>query len=194
MSVVHTIKDAIGGYFLSIELKSRHRNKTFMNMSDAKTVGILFDATDHENFDLVKKYIIYLKDMKKRVKAIGFYNQKQTPPMAYSKIEYDFFTIKDLNWYNFPDNIYVRNFIEEEYDILLDLNIYDSFPLKYVSIVSKAKFKVGKKSEQNSSTFDLMIDADASKGIKYFLRNIDAYLFIINKKHDTKIVADEQAQ
>jgi len=160
-------------------------------MADAKTVGILFDATQTENFDLVKKYIIYLKDMKKRVKAIGFYNQKETPPMAYSKLEYDFFTIKDLNWYNFPDNIYVRNFIEEEHDILLDLNIYDSFPLRYVSSVSKAKFKVGKKSERNSSTFDLMIDADASKGMKYFLRNIDAYLFIINKKHDKQIVADE---
>lgn len=191
MSVLNSIKNAIGNYFLSLELKSLHRNNTFMNMADAKTVGILFDATQAENFDLVKKYIIYLKDMKKRVKAIGFYNQKQTPPMAYSKLEYDFFTLKDLNWYNFPDNIYVRNFIDEEYDILLDLNIYDSFPLRYVSSLSKAKFKVGKRNERNSSTFDLMIDAEASRGMKYFLRNIDSYLFIINKKHDKQMVADE---
>lgn len=185
MSFISSIKNVIGNYFLSLELKSLHRNKTFMNMEEAKTVGILFDATQPENFDLIKKYIIYLKDMKKRVRAIGFYNQKETPPMAYSKLEYDFFTLKDLNWYNFPDNIYVRNFIEDEYDILLDLNIYDSFPLRYVSAVSKAKFKVGKKSpgnyRENNSTFDLMIDADASKGIKYFLRTIDTYLFIINK-------------
>ncbi|MBI4930115.1 MAG: hypothetical protein HY841_05085 [Bacteroidetes bacterium] len=188
MSFFSSIKNVIGNYFLSMELQSIHRNKTFMNLEEAKTVGILFDATERENFDLVKKYIVYLKDMKKSVKAIGFYNQKQTPPMAYSKLEYDFFTLKDLNWYNFPDNIYVRNFIEDEYDILLDLNIYDSFPLKYVSAVSKAKFKVGKKSDRNSSTFDLMIDAEASKGLKYFLRNIDTYLSIINKKHDKIIV------
>jgi hypothetical protein len=163
-------------------------------MEEAKSVGILFDATESSNFDLVKKYIVYLKDMKKRVKAIGFYNQKQTPPMAYSKLEYDFFTMKDLNWYNFPDNIYVRNFIEDEYDILLDLNLSDLFPLRYVSSLSKAKFKVGKKSDRNSGIFDMMIDADASKGMKYFLRNIDAYLFIINKKHDKHISADEQVQ
>jgi len=188
MSILNSIKNVIGNYFLSLELNSLHRNKTFMNMEDAKTVGILFDATENEIFDLVKKYILYLKDMKKCVKAIGFYNQKETPPMAYSKLEYDFFTIKDLNWYNFPDNIYVRNFIEEEYDILLDLNIHDSFPLRYVSSLSKAKFKVGKKSKRNNFTFDLMIDADASKGMKYFLRNIDTYLYIINKKHD-KIIA-----
>ena len=194
MSFIHNLKSVVGNYFLSMELKTLQRKKAFMNMGDAKSVGILFDATVSENFDLIKKYIVYLKDMKKRVKAIGFYNQKQTPPMAYSKLEYDFFTLKDLNWYNFPDNIYVRNFIDDDYDILLDLNIHDLFPLKYVSALSKAKFKVGKKSDRNNSTFDLMIDADASKGLKYFLRNIDTYLFIINKKHDKHISADEQVQ
>lgn len=162
-----------------------------MNMDEARTVGIVFDATDNENFDLVRKYITYLKEMKKRVKAIGFYNQKETPAMAYSKLEYDFFSLKDLNWYNFPNNIYVRNFMEDEYDILLDLNIHDSFPLKYISSLSKAKLKVGKNSEINSSIFDLMIAVDSSKGLKSFLRNIDTYLFIINKKHDKQIVADE---
>lgn len=194
MSFIHNIKNAIGSYFLSMELKTVNRKRTFMNMGDAKSVGILFDATQSENFDLIKKYIVYLKDMKKRVKAIGFYNQKQTPPMAYSKLEYDFFTLKDLNWYNFPDSIYVRNFIDEDYDILLDLNIHDLFPLKYVSALSKAKFKVGKKNDSNNFTFDLMIDADSSKGLKYFLRNIDTYLFIINKKHDKQISADEQVR
>lgn len=187
MKVIENIKNAVGSYFLSLEIKYLHRNKTFINMEDAKTIGILFDATDPVDFDLVKKYILYLKDMKKRVKAIGFYNQKQTPPMAYSKLEYDFFTTKDLNWYNFPDNIYVKNFIDEDYDILLDLNIYDSFPLRYISSVSNAKFKVGKSSGKNSATFDMMVAFDPSKGLKYFLRNIDTYLFIINKKHDKQI-------
>ncbi len=194
MQLIQSLKNAIGKYFLSLEIASFSRKKTFMNMEEAKSVGILFDATEAGNFELVKKYIVYLKEMKKRVKAIGFYNLKQTPPMAYSKLEYDFFTIKDLNWYNFPDSIYVRNFIEDEYDILLDLNINDLFPLRYVSSLSKAKFKVGKKNDRNSDIFDMMIDADASKGMKYFLKNIDTYLFIINKKHDKQLSADEQVQ
>jgi len=187
MSLVQNIKNAVGNYLLSLEAKSLNRSKAFLNMEDAKSIGIVFDATDNENFELVKKYIIYLKEMKKRVKAIGFFNQKITPPLAYSKLEYDFFTLKDLNWYNIPNNIYVNNFIEDEYDILLDLNIYSLLPIKYISTLSKAKFKVGIKSEKNSSVFDLMIETDASKGLKYFLRNIDTYLFIINKKHDKQI-------
>ena len=172
-------------------MKSVRRNKMFLNLEDAKTIGIVFDATENENFELVKKYIHYLKELKKRVKSIGFFNMKETPPMAYSKLEYDFFSLKDLSWNNIPKNIYVRNFIEEQYDILIDLNLKDSFPLKYISTLSRAKFKVGKSSKWNSSIFDLMIEPDSSKGLKLFLRNIDKYLFIINKKHDQQITADE---
>ena len=188
MSVIQDIKNFAGNYALSQEVKSLRRNKMFLNLEEAKTIGIVFDATENENFELVKKYITYLKDLKKRVKAIGFFNMKGTPPMAYSKLEYDFFSLKDLSWNNIPNNIYVKNFIEDHFDILLDLNMKDSFPLKYISSLSRAKFKVGKSSKWNSSIFDLMLDIDASKNLKYFLKNLDTYLFIINKKHDQTIV------
>ena len=110
-------------------------------MEEAKTIGIVFDATDKEDFELVKKYVLYLKEMKKKVKAIGFFNQKESPPMAFSKLEYDFFSLKDLSWNNIPNSVYVKNFIADEYDILLDLNLNDLFPLRYISSLSKARFK-----------------------------------------------------
>ena len=140
--------------------------------------------------ELVKKYISYLKDLKKRVKAIGFFNTKDTPAVAYSKLEYDFFSLKDLSWNYTPNNIYVKNFIDDQFDILVDLNLNDSFPLKYISTLSKAKFKVGKNSKWNSSIFDLLLEVESSKDLKYFLRNLDTYLFIINKKQD-KIIVDQ---
>jgi hypothetical protein len=191
MNLIQNIKNIAGNYFLSGDVKALHRNKNFVNMQDAKTVGIVFDAMDAGNFDLVKKYITYLREMKKRVKAIGYYDQKNIPSMTYSKLEYDFFCQKDLTWYNSPSNIYVKNFIDDKFDILLDLNLNDLFPLRYISTLSKANFKVGKKSDRNNSIFDLMIETDEKKGLKYFLKNIDTYLFIINKKHDKPVTADE---
>ena len=190
MSFVNNIKDFLGNYFLLKETKSLSRDKAFLNLNEAKTIGIVFDATLKEDFDLVKKYIVYLKEMKKRVKAIGFFNQKGIPEMAYSKLEYDFFSLKNLTWYNAPDNIYVQNFIEDKYDVLLDLNIKDLFPLRYISSLSKARFKVGKKSERNTSIFDMMIELDGSKNLKFFMRNVDTYLFIINKKHDNPLITE----
>lgn len=192
MSLIQNIKNTVGNYFLSGEVKALKRDKMFVNMQDAKTVGIIFDATDNSNFELVKKYITYLREMKKRVKAIGYYDQKTIPAMAYSKLEYDFFCQKDLTWYNSPNSIYVKNFMDDKFDVLLDLNLGDIFPLRYIAALSKANFKVGKKSERNNSIFDLMIETDEKKGLKYFLKNIDTYLFIINKKHDKPVTADEQ--
>ncbi|HEY4800242.1 MAG TPA: hypothetical protein VII99_14270 [Bacteroidia bacterium] len=191
MNLIDNIKNSIGNYFLSQEVKSLRRDKAFLNLEEARSIGIVFDATANEDFELVKKYIGYLRDMKKRVKAIGFFNMKVSPPMAYSKLEYDFFNQKDLNWHNVPNNVYVKNFIDDDYDILIDLNLKDLLALKYISALSKSKFKVGMRSGSNHSIFDLMIDADASKGMKYFLRNIDAYLFIINKNHEKQFTADE---
>ena len=193
MSLIQNIKDAFGNYFLSMERKSVHRNKKFMNMEEAKTIGIVFDATDKEDFELVKKYVLYLKEMKKKVKAIGFFNQKESPPMAFSKLEYDFFSLKDLSWNNIPNSVYVKNFIADEYDILLDLNLNDLFPLRYISSLSKARFKAGKKSEKNNSIFDMMIEMEKGKDLKFYLKNIDIYLFVINKKNDKQFSANEQA-
>ena len=182
MELIENIKNILGKFFLRHEMKSLHRNKAFINLEQAKAIGIVFDATEPENFELVKKYIAYLREMKKRVKAIGYFNQKQIPPLAFSKLEYDFFCSKELNWYNAPSVIYAKNFAEDEFDILIDLNLNDCFPLYYISAMSKAKFKVGKTNKQNSYVMDLMVELKPSKGMKYFLRNIDAYLFIINKK------------
>ncbi len=186
MGFIQLIKNYVGNYFLSGELKGAKRDKKFLNINDAKKIGILFDATNKENFELVKKYIAYLKEMKKQVKAIGYYNLKDTPSMAYSKLEYDFFCKKDLTWYGVPNSIYVKNFIVDSYDILLDLNIDDHFPLHYIAAMSNATFKVGKKSEKNNSTFDLMIEYTSEKGLKYFLRNMDTYTQMINKKTETQ--------
>ncbi len=188
MSFIQKIKNLWGNYVLSKELKNFRREKLFLNLEEAKTVGIIFDATENENFELVKKYIGNLKEQKKKVKAIGFFNLKNSPPMAYSKLEYDFFTLKDLSWNNIPKNIYVKNFIEEQFDILLDLSMKEILPLKYISSLSRARFKVGKSSKWNSSVFDLMLDIDPTKNLKYFLKNLDTYLFIINRTHNQTII------
>lgn len=186
MSFIQKIKNYFGKYFLSRELKKIHRQKKFLNINEAQTIGIVFEATEREEFELVRKYVTYLKEMKKKVKAIGFFNQRNVSALAYSKLEYDFFSLKDLSWYNAPANLYVKNFMQDECDILIDLNIRDLFPLHYVSALSRARFKVGKKNEENNSIFDMMIESDETKSLKYFLRNIDNYLFVINRKQEEK--------
>lgn len=156
-----------------------------MNMNDAKTIAILFEATNAEDFELVKRYVGYLREMRKKVKVLGYFSRKEIPKLTYSKLEYDFFDKKQLNWHMKPSGAVVNNFIEEEYDILIDLNIHEHLPLKYIAALSRSRFKVGKTQESSTEVYDLSIDHAQDKSLKYFLRQVDTYLLMINKREDS---------
>ena len=105
--------------------------------------------------------------------------------MTFSKLEYDFFDKKQLNWYMKPSDPFINNFIEEEHDILIDFNINDHFPLRYIASISKAKFKVGRLSSKTGYIYDLTIDTGTSADLKNFMREVDTYLLMINKRDET---------
>ncbi|MFI5149583.1 MAG: DUF6913 domain-containing protein [Bacteroidia bacterium] len=182
MNIITRIKGIIGNYFLKQEMGGLSRNREMVSLADAKTIGIVFEASDKEEFELVKKYVLYLREQKKKVKAIGYFSGGETPAFTFSKLEYDFFSKKDLNWYFKPNDKFVRNFIQEEYDILIDLNIHGHFAMKYVSGTSKARFKVGQHRKEDETIFDLMIEGTEDKGLKFYLRQVDIYLQMLNKE------------
>jgi effector-binding domain-containing protein len=155
-----------------------------MSLEDAKNIGIIFEASSKEEFELVKKYVLYLRELKKKVKVVGYFSAGETPAFTYSKLEYDFFSKKDLSWYNGPNDKFVSNFMDEEYDILIDLNIHEHFALRYIAGISKARFKVGRYKEGDDSIYDLMIEGTEGKGLKFYLRQVDTYLQMLHKKKE----------
>jgi hypothetical protein len=178
---MNKLKSIIAHYLLKKDTESVHRKREVSNFDTAKSFGLLFNADDPEVYDLVKKYFKYLKDSRKKVHAIGFFDLKNLPQMEYSKLDYDFFTRKELNWWGKPTNTSVKNFVEEEYDILINFSLTDSFPLKYIAAMSKAKLKLGKLEEENDSVYDIVIQQPEDKNFKFFMRQVDHYLGIINK-------------
>ena len=179
------IKNKVGNYILRQELQNLPRQRAFMNLEECKTIGILFVYDTPENFDLLKKYVSYLKDFKKKIKAFGFFNMDAEPPgLSYSKVEFEFFNRKDLNWYGRPTIVYTQNFIEEQRDVLIDLNLNDAVPLKFMAAKSNARFKIAKLTEENKKYCDMLIAYDKTKNFKYFLAQVDTYLGMVNKKEN----------
>jgi hypothetical protein len=187
MSVFKNIKLAIAKNSLQKELKNVPvtRNAQMFSFANFRSVGILFDATNAEDFELVKRYVVYLREHRKKVKVLGYFSTKEIPALTYSKLEYDFFTSKELTWYGKPVAVAAQNFAAEEFDLLMDLNIHDHFPLHYLAAKSKAAFKVGKFKEEDTPVYDMMIDSDNTKTLKYFLRQVDIYISMLNKQEET---------
>lgn len=157
------------------------RDKQVFNLSDAKTIGVAFEYTNPEDFELLKKYVIYLREHKKRVKCIGYYTGKTEPPVQYSKVDYDFINEKAFTWWGKPSSHIVSNFLEESYDVYIDVNLKDNIVIRYIAYVSAAKFKIGHYKEDEESPFDMQISVPKEQGLKAYLREVDTYLQMINK-------------
>ncbi len=181
------VKNKVGNYILRQELQNLPRQRAFMNLEECKTIGILFAFDTPENFELLKKYVGYLKDFKKKIKAFGYFDMDAPPGgLSYSKVEFEFFTRKDLNWYGRPTTVYTQNFMEESWDVLIDLNLTEVVPLKFMAAKSNSRFKIGKLTEENKKYYDMLIEFDKTKNFKYFLAQVDTYLLMINKKEVAK--------
>jgi hypothetical protein len=141
-----------------------------------RSIGILYEATENENYELVKNYVRELRDLKKEVLALGYVDQKELPNMRFSKLGLDFFTRKNLNWHFKPSHPMVTKFINANFDILIFLNIEHSLPLKYIAVATHAKFKIGKYDAKNAAFCDFMIKTDEQVTLSGFIDLVNNYL------------------
>ena len=181
MQFIENLKQKVGKWVFQRDLKTNMRAKEACNLKDAKSIGILYDATSEEQIKVIKPFVTYFFDLKKDVKALGFVNSKQLSYCHVPKLQYDFFYKKDLNWYYKPQNYIIDNFIKKEYDILINLCDSSVIPIKYLVASSIAHFKIGIY-EENYEIYDLMLSLKDDKSMEKLMYEIKHYINLINKK------------
>lgn len=177
------IKRKIAANKLKREFKNLKRVGKVKNLDEALSVGIIYRLDREDTYHLVKKYVKFLKEQEgiKKIMALGFIDEKELPADYQSKLEFDFFTRKDLSRFYKPGGTTVKNFINDDFDILIDLTNEQVIPLRYILNYSKAKFKVGNYSEENEPFYDLMINMKKYNMVD-FIDQVNHYLKIINTK------------
>ena len=180
MQFIEVIKQKLGDFFFKRELKSNPRQREVHNLHTAQSIGILYDATEKEDMLKVSEFVNTLFQTKKDVKALGFVNLKELTHHHMPMLQFDFFFLKDLNWYYKPQNYIIKNFVEKDYDILINLCDSACIPIKYLAGKSQAKFKVGKY-EEDIDLYDMMIDVKENT-LSALIKEIHHYLTVINQK------------
>lgn len=181
MQFVEDIKQKVGDFFFKRELKSNPRQREVHNLHTAQSIGILYDATERADMLKVSEFVNALFQTKKDVKALGFVNLKELTHHHMPMLQFDFFFLKDLNWYYKPQNYIIKNFVEKDYDILINLCDSTCIPIKYLAGSSQAKFKVGK-FEEDIDLYDMMIDVKENT-LSALIKEIHHYLTVINQKN-----------
>ena len=179
MNFVTKIRMAVGNAIFLKQVSQPRKHKQVISFEQAKKIGMLYDATNEQDYEMVKQYIKGIRADHKEVFALGYVDKKQLPVSQFAQLGLDFFTKKDLKWNMIPDSLEIRNFINEQFDILINLNEGNCFPLNYITAMSKAKFRIGRYHKKNLSNFDFLIEAGNSTSLSNYIKEVDRYLRII---------------
>src|SRR4051812_12848799 len=92
------------------DLKHIRRIPEIVNFEEASKIGLLYDATDDRNSEVVKSYVKSVRaNYRKDILAIGYVDKKRLAPSQFAQFGLDYFTRKDLNFHMIPVTAVVNN-------------------------------------------------------------------------------------
>ena len=179
MITFKNIQEKLGRFSLNRERKRLNRNVKAFSIEKASTIGVVYNATNRNDAETVKKFIQYLREERKETLSIGFIDSKDASDIVKPHLNYVYFDKRNLSKSLVPKGSDVANFINKPYSILIDLNINECFPIEYISSLSNAKFKVGAKGGYRNDACDLVIDIDENNKLEYLIIQVKHYLKMI---------------
>ncbi|GEM_PF-2895761 len=161
---------------LKQELKRFKREKHSVALSEAENIAVLVPIKSQKEIADAQQFVKALQTGNKKVKLLGFLLDRSLKGKLKGDIE--FISDDDINWNYVPHKESIKNFVNKEFDILINLCTELCFPLVYVSAMSQSLFKIAAYDFRQAPFFDLMIEtqqesiAGFSREIRYYLDKI----------------------
>jgi hypothetical protein len=179
MNPLEKVQLKVGRFWLNRRVRNLKRNVKAFSIQSASSIGVVYNATNREDEEIVKKFIHYLKEERKEVFSLGYINSKDASDLVKPHLNYAYFDKRNLSKSFVPKGSDVEKFIQKPFSILIDLNIENCFPIEYVSTLSLAKFKVGTNGFYHDAICDLVIALEKDKKLKYLVIQLKHYLKMI---------------
>lgn len=183
MEMFRNFRLSRGKLMLQKKLLRHRRTKFTGNIKNAKKIGIVWDASNPDEFSVLAQFHQKMSERNIDVQILGYYPGTEIPDRITAIRYLTCLKQPDLNFFYRPVSEEAARFISTPYDILFDTNFRNSFPLQYISCLSAAGLKVGIfKNGYDHSPFDLMIEMKAGD-LNGFLSQAMYYLEMINIKN-----------
>lgn len=179
--MIEKIKHSLALHQLKKESAHIERVRKDPDIHREAFVGILYDATDKDQFEAVREVFRDLKNNRKNPVSLGYIDHKE--PFSFHPLarpESDYFFKHQLNWMQKPSSPVVENFIAEPFDLLINLSLQDNYPLNYITAVSKAGLKIGRAQSEISFCYDMSFYLDEQSDLRSFAYTIIHYLSQLN--------------
>lgn len=186
LPMVMRFRKSVGRYFLEKQLEGLKRESAGIPLREAKRIGILFSGEDDDTLKSVTDFVEELRKSGKSVRCMGYVQREKAAETLRTAWSLEFFTQADLNWFFRPESRHTLSFLEEPFDLLIDLRLQRTMPLPFMVALSRAKFKVGCHHEDEKVVHDLMIRSDESISISEFIGQLRHYLEMVGPRSDVK--------
>lgn len=174
MSFLKKTRLRLGEYFLKKQSQGTSRELKAINLKQAKSVGVIFDAGKKEDRKIISDFLRPLADRGVKYSILGYIPDIKDQNDYISDQTYTFFSVKECDWLFRPITEEINHFIGQKFDILLFFAEKDYFPLKWVLRLSSAKFKAGAEGYYHED-LDFMINTEITSTAQ-LLKEIDHYL------------------
>jgi hypothetical protein len=164
----------LGEYLLKKQSLNTRRELKAINLKQAKSIGVIFDAGEKEDRKIISDFLRPLADKGVKYNILGYIPDIKNQNDYISDQTYTFFSVKECDWLFRPTTEEINHFIDQKFDILLFFAVKDYFPLKWVLHLSKAKFKAGAEGFYHDD-LDFMINAKITSTAQ-LLKEINHYL------------------
>jgi hypothetical protein len=181
MSLLHNIKNKVFKRSLQLQGRQNQTDRKFVGFEKSQSIGILFDATDLDSREIVFQYAEQLTNNNKRVKLLGFFNSKLDDP----NFTFRYFNRKNLDWAGRPYGENVQDFIQQPFDMMINLDTVPKPQAEYVSAQSKAHLRIGPVTE-HTFCYELMIDISGSNNFHTFIEQMESILAKTNSRQHEK--------
>ena len=167
-------------YFIRREIKRSNYQKVSTNLERARSVVIIFALDDETLYEQVIQLIEDLTLKKKNVSALAYSPSQKAPYYFAPRLKIDVFTQRNLNFFGIPSKGFIRDFINNKCDLLIDLTTTDYLPVDYITSVSHAGFKAGRHRTSIEKYYDFMVLKSDDLSNSFFLSYLLDYLTKIN--------------
>lgn len=177
MKLIEDIKNFIGRLQLQREMSSKPLKRKLVSFNEVNHIGIVYNADQKEHEQLVAKYASDLRAEGKKVFMLGYVDAKQLPHTKKFLLNSEFFWREKLNGVNLPIKGKIGQFLQLEFDLLLNFYQEPILPLQAIAAYSKAKYRVGAHINGGLDYYDAMIDVgQRNNDLKYLIEQVDFYL------------------
>jgi hypothetical protein len=161
--------------------QNRPRNAKIKTFNNSKSVGIIWNPADEgsiETYEMLRK-TLQVKGLKST--GIAYIDSNREMETLTTITHSGFLHRRNVRWFGRPQTSDGMQFVQEPFDLLIDLSIIKPVALQYILVHSQATFKAGWQGEEQNY-YDLNIDVTEQPQCRYLMEQVVFYLESINEK------------